>query len=745
MLNRTVLTHLIGKRYTIHTHADGPLPRGLKPVAFGDAEQAVRFITKLDASPGYWQRLGLNLGLEPNLKSQPQQLLRAIGRQLASGRLSLFELPVQATPASASTAPKALKGANGLGFRIAPAAAALNASQRPVKPFTNTQQALAFLTELGATDHDLAPIAAQLPAGEAATQGGARERVAKALCAEELILFKEVPYTKPKAKTASDTATNIPGNRPVELAPRTPVKKQKVPAEPLAENYVDLAYYYADGTGVSGAKFRVIDAGNGALLATGTLPASGSQRVAIPISVSNVEVFFENDPKDVATLVESIPKPLANAPANWFDRMSQGLQDGTDWTWELLQGDFNENPTVGQIITNAVLTMIPVVDQVADARDLVASIKQLAWDKRYNEVGPWVVFFFTLIGLIPIVGSALKGVLKMVWKGAKLDAILQVFNFFMKGNGVKWLKELHGGKLADYVQQAAKIGHDVLDVVSNQLIALKNKLPKFFVDTHQKIQDTLNTLQEVKNRINGQFEIIGQQLNEKLGKALADAGEKIGVKGAAKGKVVKHQSLSAPDNSTTLGKAVSRTASEDKEIIKKLVALGDIDAAREIIKPFMKEGNWNEVVNRLDVSTPEDKAVFWSKIPQKAQEFAEGNEAFRLESTSGGQVLDGWKDWNEADLPWDASSGQPPPYIRELWTSISANFAQNAKGKVNALQNSDGLSNAGSVWNQVEIDILKDRLKTGEVTEVKLHVYDGDTKISEKTATTAEELISWKP
>ena len=32
-----------------------------------------------------------------------------------------------------------------------------------------------------------------------------------------------------------------------------------------------------------------------------------------------------------------------------------------DWIWGAIQGDFNENPTIGQIITNAAITAIPLL------------------------------------------------------------------------------------------------------------------------------------------------------------------------------------------------------------------------------------------------------------------------------------------------------------------------------------------------------------------------------------------------
>ena len=171
------------------------------------------------------------------------------------------------------------------------------------------------------------------------------------------------------------------------------------------------------------------------------------------------------------------------------------------WVWGLVQGDFNENPTVGQIICNAIITAIPLVDQVADARDLTANIKALAWDKRYNEFMVWLAFFFTLIGLIPSVGSLLKGVLKLVWRGAKLDEVLRYFNALAKGNGVRWLKELRAGKLRYYIQQAAQISKHVIDTFLDVLHQAKNYVPEWFQHMQNNFNELIDTLKVVRGKV----------------------------------------------------------------------------------------------------------------------------------------------------------------------------------------------------------------------------------------------------
>lgn len=81
------------------------------------------------------------------------------------------------------------------------------------------------------------------------------------------------------------------------------------------------------------------------------------------------------------------------------------------WFWEAVQGDFNENRSTAQILTDAGISMIPLVDQVCDVRDLIANCRKLSRD--VTDTWTWVALALTLIGLFPSIGSLVKGVLKI--------------------------------------------------------------------------------------------------------------------------------------------------------------------------------------------------------------------------------------------------------------------------------------------------------------------------------------------
>ena len=251
-----------------------------------------------------------------------------------------------------------------------------------------------------------------------------------------------------------------------------------------------------------------------------------------------------------------------------------------EWVWVAVQGDFNEDPTAGQIITNAVITAIPVVDQVADARDLAASVKALLWDKRHDDFEVWLAFFFTLIGLVPSVGSLLKGVLKLVWKGAKLDAILRVFNAFAKGNGVAWLKQLRAGGLREYSKQAAELGKKVLDNVTATLKEAMEYIPSWAGGIYQRMSDLLAELAIIRSKIEDVFNKITLGMEEKLDDLLKE--KKINsAQGSSKSTLMVRQEAD---------EVPPRTHQHNDDLVKvKRVQPSSLSEAAEILKKRREE------------------------------------------------------------------------------------------------------------------------------------------------------------
>ena len=126
------------------------------------------------------------------------------------------------------------------------------------------------------------------------------------------------------------------------------------------------------------------------------------------------------------------------------------------WLWGTVQGAFNEKQTVSQIITDAVIGMIPLVGDVTAARDLIAVGSGLANDPRKREEkAEWVFLVILIFALIPVIGGVIKGVGRLALKVANnaasnsklaaqvADDIVHFLNRIGHKNAEAWFKSLN--------------------------------------------------------------------------------------------------------------------------------------------------------------------------------------------------------------------------------------------------------------------------------------------------------------
>ncbi|MDC8786106.1 hypothetical protein [Roseateles koreensis] len=90
-----------------------------------------------------------------------------------------------------------------------------------------------------------------------------------------------------------------------------------------------------------------------------------------------------------------------------------GAENAGLWVWHALQGDWNDERTVGQIAADAVLGMVPFVGQLLCLRDLIANAKKILEDAR-NSLA-WVALVLTLIALFPVLGAPAKGAARIIF------------------------------------------------------------------------------------------------------------------------------------------------------------------------------------------------------------------------------------------------------------------------------------------------------------------------------------------
>ncbi|MCM5680559.1 hypothetical protein M8A51_13585 [Schlegelella sp. S2-27] len=145
------------------------------------------------------------------------------------------------------------------------------------------------------------------------------------------------------------------------------------------------------------------------------------------------------------------------------------MDEAIDWFWGVLQGDFNEDPSLSQTIVGSIITAIPIIDQLADIRDVVANLYGLSKDS--SDKWKWIALAITLIGLIPVLGSLLKGVFKVVVKAIReggkhldeaVDTILAIVRGAGKGDPVVFLKNL---PMEQYTRSALKSFNEIVDKI----------------------------------------------------------------------------------------------------------------------------------------------------------------------------------------------------------------------------------------------------------------------------------------
>ncbi|MEQ5778581.1 hypothetical protein J4E05_23900 [Thalassospira sp. NFXS8] len=295
-------------------------------------------------------------------------------------------------------------------------------------------------------------------------------------------------------------------------------------------NWIHLRYEYPDEQAVTDTTY-VVQKPNGGepggeVITEGVLTVTElSRHKYIHVDLGDydgeVEVFFFDDPTEPVPFEE--PAPVEDE-RTWLERATESvassIASGAQWSWETLQGDFNENMSTSQIITNAVVTAVPVVDQVADLRDLIANSKLLIRDKRYDEIGVWVGVFACLIGLVPSLGSLAKGVIKIIWKNAsEMGRVLVYINKALHRTGMRVNGYRFVTKLADdVVDQVGFVAHkfdEFLDLTAQKVSLLKNLTPGF-------VEDTLETIEKVRRMASRRFEAAALAIRKRILWAVTD-------------------------------------------------------------------------------------------------------------------------------------------------------------------------------------------------------------------------------
>ncbi|MGV2878734.1 hypothetical protein [Pantoea vagans] len=193
----------------------------------------------------------------------------------------------------------------------------------------------------------------------------------------------------------------------------------------------------------------------------------------------------------------------------WFKETS--LETG-QWIWGTLQGAFNEKQTIGQIIVDAVIGMVPLVGDVTAVRDLIAVSIGLAKEpKKRENVTEWVFLVILLFALIPVIGGVIKGVgrlaLRVTTKAAEnvetLGDVIKFLNRVGEGDAVKWLNKLNVVEYqAQLIEKMSGFCHTMITAI-NQIMKARvgRMLPERWQVDLIRVRDGFAALQPLASKM----------------------------------------------------------------------------------------------------------------------------------------------------------------------------------------------------------------------------------------------------
>jgi hypothetical protein len=217
------------------------------------------------------------------------------------------------------------------------------------------------------------------------------------------------------------------------------------------------------------------------------------------------------------------------------------VEDAGEWILGAIGGEFTDEPTYGQIGVDFVLSIIPGVDQVADARDLVAHIYRLGFRGEHKSVMRWIGLAFTLIGLVPEVGSVIKSASKgaMRFIGRNIDTGLKLAR--------KLIDKLGGGALLrkiishwdDLARMGSAIWHKVLAGGGKLVDAIVTHLKKVFnfpsVVWDKSVRALNSRLEQLSQRSAQALPDAFKRAKERVQTLIDDLGERLGPQTATAG------------------------------------------------------------------------------------------------------------------------------------------------------------------------------------------------------------------
>ncbi|WP_395703688.1 hypothetical protein [Aquabacterium sp.] len=235
---------------------------------------------------------------------------------------------------------------------------------------------------------------------------------------------------------------------------------------------------------------------------------------------------------------------VATAPGSQTGRRSQV----ESFFRTLILGDFEDHPNTPAEIIGGLISLIPILDQVMDVRDIAACLYKINHQGGFKNATPDQVvnLGFAAIGAIPEIGSVFKTVFKPLWrerrlaKGAVNGGVqaIEAMLGMKQGGAIRWIREELLGKWAARTQQAiaqVNLAMDsciaLLDFVANasgwKAWLIPDSVQQLARGLLPGMKDMRSGIHDTMNRASAEIEMfLKDLLGEQAARIVMNAGER---------------------------------------------------------------------------------------------------------------------------------------------------------------------------------------------------------------------------
>lgn len=204
--------------------------------------------------------------------------------------------------------------------------------------------------------------------------------------------------------------------------------------------------------------------------------------------------------------------------ANLFNDASSQIKKAGGILLGALAGEFNNDPTVTEIVIDGIISLVPILDQIADGRDVAAHLYFMIAKGEYQKVWRWIGLAFSLIGCVPELGTAIKSASKLLFKvTAKalpdLKELLQLIGKILPNGSVSSFKSFMSQNWDKWVLQGIAKWNEIL----NQLYGTVSLIPGVLLQKKNQVQNVLRAIQSsTPKMLKSAFDTIWQKISKVL-------------------------------------------------------------------------------------------------------------------------------------------------------------------------------------------------------------------------------------